>query len=73
MKITAVVLDSIGGPVSVDTLDLDEPRTGEVLVKLAASGVCPRCAPGVAQTSRPRPGLAWQCLPSQYAWVPWPR
>ena len=40
MKITAVVLDRVGGPVSVDTLDLDEPRAGEVLVKMAASGVC---------------------------------
>ena len=40
MKIRAVVLDAIGGPVSVDTLDLGEPRAGEVLVRMGAAGVC---------------------------------
>ena len=40
MKISAVVLDAVGGPVSVDTLDLAEPRAGEVLVRMRAAGVC---------------------------------
>lgn len=40
MKIRAVVLDAVGGPVRVDTLDLAEPREGEVLVRMRAAGVC---------------------------------
>jgi Zn-dependent alcohol dehydrogenase len=40
MKIRAVVLDAVGGPVRVDTLDLAEPRAGEVLVRMRAAGVC---------------------------------
>ena len=34
------VLDEPGRPLSVETLELDEPRAGEVLVRLGASGVC---------------------------------
>lgn len=40
MMISAAVLDAIGGPVSVDRLDLAEPRAGEVLVRMRAAGVC---------------------------------
>lgn len=40
MKIQAAVLDRLGGPVCVETLDLDEPRSGEVVVKMGAAGVC---------------------------------
>ena len=40
MKIQAAVLDRLGGPVRVETIDLDEPRSGEVLVKMGAAGVC---------------------------------
>jgi S-(hydroxymethyl)glutathione dehydrogenase/alcohol dehydrogenase len=40
MKIQAAVLRAPGIPFSVETLDLEPPRAGEVLVKIAAAGVC---------------------------------
>lgn len=40
MKIQAVVFYELHTPFKIETLDLDPPRTGEVLVKIAAVGVC---------------------------------
>ena len=40
MKIRAAVLEEFGQPLVVQTLDLAEPKEGEVLVRLAACGVC---------------------------------
>lgn len=40
MKIRAAVLDAPSLPLVVRELDLDAPHTGEVLVRLAACGVC---------------------------------
>lgn len=40
MKIRAAVFRSPGIPFSVETLDLAEPREGEVLVQVKATGVC---------------------------------
>ncbi|MGL6279526.1 MAG: alcohol dehydrogenase catalytic domain-containing protein, partial [Gaiella sp.] len=40
MKIRAAVLEGAGGTTRVEELDLAEPRAGEVLVRLGASGVC---------------------------------
>src|SRR5258707_11700366 len=40
MKIKAAVLYEPGMPFAVETLDLEAPRAGEVLVKVAAVGVC---------------------------------
>ncbi|MBA52701.1 MAG: alcohol dehydrogenase [Acidimicrobiaceae bacterium] len=40
METVAVTLDSVGGPVQVETLDLSEPLDGEVLVKMGAAGIC---------------------------------
>jgi Zn-dependent alcohol dehydrogenase len=40
MKIRAAVFREPGVPFSVETLDLAEPRSGEVLIKVAATGVC---------------------------------
>ena len=40
MKIRAAVLEGVGGSAKVQQLDLAEPRVGEVLVRLGASGVC---------------------------------
>jgi S-(hydroxymethyl)glutathione dehydrogenase/alcohol dehydrogenase len=40
VKVKAAVLNSIGGPFTIEQLDLDGPQHGEVLVKLVASGVC---------------------------------
>ena len=40
MRIRAAVLEEFGSPLVVQDVDLEEPRTGEVLVRLAACGVC---------------------------------
>ena len=40
MKMTAAVLYAPNTPLVVETVDLDEPKDGEVLVRIAAAGVC---------------------------------
>jgi S-(hydroxymethyl)glutathione dehydrogenase/alcohol dehydrogenase len=40
MQIRAAVLEEFGRPLVVQQLDLQEPKTGEVLVRLVACGVC---------------------------------
>jgi NDMA-dependent alcohol dehydrogenase len=40
MQIQAAVLRAANTPFDIQTLTLDEPHTGEVLVKIAACGVC---------------------------------
>src|SRR3954464_12835493 len=40
MKVRAAVLEEFGAPLAVQEIDLAEPRAGEVLVRLAACGVC---------------------------------
>ncbi len=40
MKIRAAVLERFGAPLQIQELDLEEPRGGEVLVRLVACGVC---------------------------------
>ena len=40
MKTRAAVLRDVGKPFEIAELDLDEPKAGEVLVRLAASGLC---------------------------------
>lgn len=40
MKITAAVLREAGAPMSIETLDLDEPRANEIIVEIAGCGVC---------------------------------
>ena len=40
MKIRAAVLEQFGAPLTVQELDLAEPKAGEVLVRLVACGVC---------------------------------
>jgi len=40
MKMRAAVLEEFGQPLSVQELELEEPRAGEVLVRLVACGVC---------------------------------
>ncbi|MCB9890155.1 MAG: alcohol dehydrogenase catalytic domain-containing protein [Planctomycetes bacterium] len=40
MKIRAAVLVEFGKPLSIEEVELDPPKTGEVLVKLEACGVC---------------------------------
>jgi NDMA-dependent alcohol dehydrogenase len=36
----AAILHDVGGPWSVEDFELDPPRTGEVLVEIAAAGLC---------------------------------
>jgi S-(hydroxymethyl)glutathione dehydrogenase/alcohol dehydrogenase len=40
VKIRAAVLEQFGAPLEVQELELTEPQAGEVLVRLAACGVC---------------------------------
>jgi aryl-alcohol dehydrogenase len=40
MKIRAAIARSAGSPLSIETVDLEEPRADEILVKLRATGVC---------------------------------
>lgn len=40
MRITAAVAREKGAAFSLETLDLEEPRAGEVLVRVVATGVC---------------------------------
>lgn len=40
MKTRAAVLRALNAPFSVETVELDPPRRGEVLVRMVASGVC---------------------------------
>jgi S-(hydroxymethyl)glutathione dehydrogenase/alcohol dehydrogenase len=39
-EIRAAVVEAAGRPTSIETLRLDDPRPGEVLVRMTASGVC---------------------------------
>ena len=41
----ASVLFEQGKPLAVEELELEAPRAGEVLVRMAASGVCHSCLP----------------------------
>ena len=40
MRMRAAVLEQFGQPLAVQELELEEPRAGEVLVRLEACGVC---------------------------------
>ena len=40
MKIRAAVLEEFGAPLEVQEVELEEPRAGEVLLRLEACGVC---------------------------------
>ena len=40
MRIRAAVLEEFGAPLEVQEVELAEPKAGEVLVRLAACGVC---------------------------------
>lgn len=40
MKSRAALLHDVGGPWSVEEFELDPPRAGEVLVEMAAAGLC---------------------------------
>ena len=61
MKMRAAVLEQFGEPLSVQEVELAEPRAGEVLVRLAACGVAtptstPPPAPTLRATRRPCSG-----------------
>ena len=40
MQTRAAVLREVGGPIGIEMVELEAPRAGEVLVKVAAAGVC---------------------------------
>ena len=37
---TAAILREASGPMSLETVELDEPKPGEILVRVEASGIC---------------------------------
>lgn len=40
MQIQATVVEKQGSPIQVETIELDEPKTNEVLIKTVATGIC---------------------------------
>ena len=40
MKVKAAVAHQAGAPLTIETVDLDGPRAGEVLVEIRATGIC---------------------------------
>ncbi len=40
MKVKAAVAHKAGAPLTIETVDLDGPRAGEVLVEIRATGIC---------------------------------
>lgn len=40
MKMKAAVVRELSGPFNVEEIEIDEPREGEVLVRIVASGIC---------------------------------
>ena len=40
MEIEAAVVSEASGPFEIETLELDEPRAGEVLVRVVGAGIC---------------------------------
>jgi S-(hydroxymethyl)glutathione dehydrogenase/alcohol dehydrogenase len=40
MKVKAAVAHKAGAPLAIETVDLDGPRAGEVLVEIKATGIC---------------------------------
>jgi Zn-dependent alcohol dehydrogenase len=40
MKIEAAVTRAKSAPMSLETIELESPRTDEILVKLVATGIC---------------------------------
>ncbi|MBS1217742.1 MAG: flhA 2, partial [Proteobacteria bacterium] len=40
MKVKAAVAYRAGAPLTIETVDLDGPRAGEVLVEIRATGIC---------------------------------
>lgn len=40
MQTRAAVMRHLGGPLSLETIELDPPRAGEVQIKMAAAGIC---------------------------------
>lgn len=54
MKIQAAVSREIGQPPSIETLEMEDPRPGEILVRVVASGIC-HTDLGVNSRPGPRP------------------
>src|SRR5262245_12045149 len=40
MKSRAAILRNVGGPWLIESFELDAPRSGEVLIRMAAAGLC---------------------------------
>src|SRR5438128_321964 len=40
MKVVAAIARNKGAPLSIETVDLEGPRAGEILVRVKATGIC---------------------------------
>ncbi|HWV84083.1 MAG TPA: NAD(P)-dependent alcohol dehydrogenase [Capillimicrobium sp.] len=40
MRVTAATIEQVNAPLQVEELEIDEPRAGEALVRIVATGVC---------------------------------
>ena len=40
MQVKAAVAHKAGAPLTIETVDLDGPKAGEVLVEIKATGIC---------------------------------
>jgi len=70
MQVTAAVLRRRSGPFGLETVDLEAPRAGEVLVRVVATGVC-----HTDTVMRDQDGPAAWSAPAGWAtsssWTPW--
>jgi Zn-dependent alcohol dehydrogenase len=67
MRITAAVVEQLDGPFTIQSLELDEPGPGEVLVRLTATGICH--TDGLARHGDlpfPLPGVLVPCSLSEW-------
>lgn len=55
MKMRAAILREVGKPLQIETIDLSPPKANEVLVKIAASGVCHSDLIAQESTGTPKP------------------
>jgi len=40
MKSKAAIFEGIGKPLVIDEIDVDDPKAGEVMIRLEATGLC---------------------------------
>ena len=72
MRITAAVLYDVNKPYSIETVELDPPKRGEVLVKIRAAGVC-RSDLHFQKGEAPSPCPPYSATRARASWSRWAR